>query len=106
MHMEELQRTQAGVQMVVIPTSTLEALTDGIETLKEMVGRLSEDQQKKGLTAEWLENEDARRFLGVSPKTWQNYRDKRVIPFSQFGRKIYVKRSDLENFLQSCRVGR
>ena len=106
MHREELQRTQAGVQMVVIPTSTLEALTDGIETLKAMVGKLAEDQQKQGLTAEWLENEDARRFLGVSPKTWQNYRDKRVIPFSQFGRKIYVKRADLENFLQSCRVGR
>lgn len=92
--------------MVVLPASVLEALTDGIDTLKAMVERLSQDRQKEDLSAGWLESEDARQFLGVSHKTWQNYRDKRVIPFSQFGRKIYVKRSDLEDFLQGCRVSK
>ena len=92
--------------MVVLPAPVLEALTDGIETLKAMVEKLTEDRQKEGLTAEWLESEDARKFLGVSGKTWQNYRDRRIIPFSQFGRKIYVKRADLEAFLQGCRVSK
>ncbi len=40
-------------------------------------------------------------MLGISPKTWQNYRDQRVIPFSQIGRKIYVCRADLEDFMRS-----
>lgn len=97
---------QTGLQMVVLPTTAIEALTDGIETLKAMVEKLTEAREKEGLTAEWLESEDARKFLGVSPKTWQNYRDKRVLPFSQFGRKIYVKKTDIENFLQDCRVSK
>jgi hypothetical protein len=43
-------------------------------------------------------------MLGISQKTWQIYRDKRIIPFSQFGRKIYVKRADLEAFLEDNRI--
>ncbi len=41
-----------------------------------------------------------------SQKTWQTYRDKRLIPFSQFGRKIYVKRADLEAFLEGNKIER
>jgi LmbE family N-acetylglucosaminyl deacetylase len=48
----------------------------------------------------WVESTEARKILGVSAKTWQDYRDKRVIPFSQYGRKIYVRRADIEAFLQ------
>ncbi|WP_371683026.1 helix-turn-helix domain-containing protein [Barnesiella sp. WM24] len=39
------------------------------------------------------------------PKTWQNYRDQRLIPFSQIGRKIYVNRTDLDAFLRQHRIG-
>ena len=38
-------------------------------------------------------------MLGVSPRTWQAIRDRREIPFSQYGRKIYVRRADIEAFL-------
>ena len=50
---------------------------------------------------QWIESEEARKMLGVSAKTWQTYRDSRAIPFSQFGRKIYVKKADIEAFLQA-----
>lgn len=53
---------------------------------------------------EWIESETARKILGVSPKTWQNYRDQRLIPFSQIGRKIYVNRTDLDAFLRKHRI--
>ncbi|MBO7476892.1 MAG: helix-turn-helix domain-containing protein [Salinivirgaceae bacterium] len=49
--------------------------------------------------SEWIESEEARRILGISKTTWQLYRDQRLIPFSQFGRKIYVKRADLNAFM-------
>lgn len=55
--------------------------------------------------SEWIESDEARKLLGVSPKTWQNYRDQRLIPFSQVGRKIYVSRADLDAFLRSHRIG-
>ena len=90
------------VAMVVLPKSALEELKASISDLKEMI----QGKALQEVSSQWVESEEARKILGVSPKTWQTYRDSRALPFSQFGRKIYVKRSDLENFLQSCRVGR
>lgn len=57
------------------------------------------------INSEWIESEEARKFLGVSQKTWQNYRDQRLVPFSQIGRKIYVNRADLDAFLRNHRIG-
>lgn len=54
--------------------------------------------------SEWIESEAACKLLGISPKTWQNYRDQRLIPFSQIGRKIYVNRTDLDAFLRKHRI--
>lgn len=51
--------------------------------------------------SEWLESEPAREMVGVSQKTWANWRKKRVIPFSQLGRKLWYKRADVEAFLES-----
>ena len=37
--------------------------------------------------------------LYISPRTLQDYRDKRVIPYTQFAGKILYKASDLEKIL-------
>ena len=63
-----------------------------------------ENRNASDRVSDWLESEAARKLLGVSPKTWQNYRDQRVIPFSQIGRKIYVNRADLDAFLRRHRI--
>jgi hypothetical protein len=39
----------------------------------------------------WLTGDEICKLLRVSKRTLQNYRDKRVIPFSQVERKIYYK---------------
>ena len=84
------------INMVVLPQETL-------DEIMEVVRRAAENQQvsSKAKDDEWLSSEEARQILGVSPKTWQNYRDRGIIPFSQTGRKIYVLRSDLDNYLKS-----
>lgn len=82
--------------MVLIPQKAWESLTNDMKEIKEFV-RERETREN----AEWLESAEARKMLGISPKTWQTYRDKRIIPFAQFGRKIMVKRSDIETFLES-----
>lgn len=64
-----------------------------------------ENRNASDLGAEWLESETARKLLGVSSKTWQNYRDQRAIPFSQIGRKIYVNRANLDASLRRHRIG-
>ena len=86
----------ATMQMVILPQSKLEEITESLNDLKALIkGKAKEE---KG--AEWIESSEARMMLGISQKTWQTYRDTRVIPFSQFGRKIYVKRADIEAFLE------
>ena len=82
--------------MVMVPQEEWQSLNDKLDRLAEMI----ENRNATDRGAEWLESEAARKLLGVSPKTWQNYRDQRVIPFSQIGRKIYVNRADLDTFLR------
>lgn len=83
--------------MVVLPKTAWEGLTSEIRELKNILQRKAEDE----VNNQWIESTQARKMLGVSPKTWQTYRDERRIPFSQFGRKIYVKRADLEAFMEA-----
>ena len=38
--------------------------------------------------------------LYISPRTLQDYRDRRIIPYTQFAGKILYKESDLERLLE------
>jgi hypothetical protein len=82
--------------MVVLPESAWEGVKADIQDLKELLTKKSTEE----VGNEWIESIEARKMLGVSPKTWQTYRDRRIIPFAQIGRKILVKKSDLEAFMQ------
>ena len=89
----EIERVVVG-----IPQTTLDELVQEVKAVKE----LCESRFQKNKTGEeWLSSEEVKKILGVSAKTWQKYRNERRIPFSQFCRKIYVKRSDLEDFINS-----
>lgn len=48
----------------------------------------------------WLTGDEICKLLRVSKRTLQTYRDNRVIPFSQIGRKIYYKYTDITNYLE------
>ena len=69
--------TISPITMVMIPQEEWQLLNDKLDRLAEMI----ENRNTTDRDAEWLESEAARKLLGVSPKTWQNYRDQRVIPF-------------------------
>ena len=88
--------------MAVVPESFLSKLEEGLEEVKNLLSEKTEEE----LNSKWVESGEARKMLGISQKTWQTYRDKRIIPVSQFGRKIYVKRADLEAFLEGNRIAK
>ena len=69
--------------LVVLPQSEWE----GVKNLLAEVKNALQAKSKAEIDAQWLESSEARKMLGVSAKTWQDYRDKRLITFSQFGRK-------------------
>ena len=94
--MAQLSSIAAVPSLVVLPESEWNGIKDLLQEVKDTLQAKSETE----INAMWLESTEARKILGVSAKTWQDYRDKRVIPFSQYGRKIYVRRADIEAFLQ------
>ena len=88
--------TPAIPPVVVLPESEWVNIKDLLKEVKDTLQTKSDNE----INSQWIESTEARKMLGVSAKTWQDYRDKRLIPFSQFGRKIYVRRADIEAFLQ------
>ena len=83
--------------MILLPQSEWEGLRQELKELAKLVT----NRNQSDMMNEWIESGEARKMLGVSQKTWQTYRDNRIIPFSQCGRKIYVKKADLEAFMLS-----
>ncbi len=81
---------------------------DDLQNLKQEII----DEIKAGFSAAatflqsdtYLTSEQVCEVLGVSAKQFQKYRNERRIAFSQFGRKNYVKRSNLDRFLESHRI--
>ena len=94
------QQPAPSMTMIMVPEEEWRTLHDTLEQIIDLITRRNADDS----STEWIESEDARKILGVSPKTWQNYRDQRIIPFSQIGRKIYVNRADLDAFLRKHRI--
>lgn len=90
------QNQASTMAMVVLPQLVWEGVKADIQDMKELLTKESTEEAGN----EWIESKVARRMLGVSPKTWQTYRDRRIIPFAQIGRKVLVKKSDLEAFMQ------
>ena len=83
------------VNLAVVPQEFLIKMESDLDELKELMRVKNDDE----INSKWIESSKVPKILGISRKTWQTYRDKRLIPFSQIGSKIYVKQIDLEKFM-------
>lgn len=92
-----MQTKEPSLQMAVVPQTFLNKIEEKFETLELILKQKSEEE----INSQWIESAKIPKLLGISQKTWQTYRDKRLIPFSQIGSKIFVKRADLEKFMES-----
>jgi hypothetical protein len=90
-----MTRIESNLSVMVVPSEFLQQVESDLQILKELMRTKNEEE----INSQWIESVKVPKILGISRKTWQNYRDKRLIPFSQIGNKIYVKRADLEAFM-------
>jgi hypothetical protein len=81
----------------IIKLENYRVLIAKLERLQVAVESLNQTDQKVG--EGWLDNEDVSKILRVSKRQLQNYRDQGVLPFSQFGNKIYYRWVDVEAHL-------
>ena len=85
------------MNFIVLEKEKLEKITSDLNEIKEAI----QSRKEEDLSSSFIESKRIPKLLGISLKTWQTYRDKGQIPFIQFGSKIWVKRADLEAFMNS-----
>lgn len=66
--------------------------------------RKGDQDVKTSVMEQYLSGKQVCQELNISSRTFQRYRDQHRIPFIQRGRKIYVKRSDLDAFQEANRI--
>jgi len=88
--------------MVLVDQNELEKLNEKMSNLEKLLVSML----KKNVEDEfqWIESTKVPALLGISRKTWQTYRDKRIIPYSQYGSKIHVRLSDLNEFMERNKI--
>jgi hypothetical protein len=72
----------------VIDEQKLDRIFDEIGLLLHEL-RSEKIKNCKKLSETWLDNQEVMELLKVSPRTLQNLRDTRALPFSKVGGKIY-----------------
>ncbi len=85
------------MEVITIESGAFKEIRENLDKLRQEF----EQNKIKQVNDVWLSSKQVQEVLGISQKTWQTYRDKRLIKFSQVGQKIYVKASWLENFLEN-----
>lgn len=87
--------------MTLVPQKIVDELVEDVKSIKSF---LQNPHSQTNLGEEWIPSNEVLKQLGISRKTWQKYRNERRIPFSQFGRKIYVRRADLDAFMENHKI--
>ena len=81
--------------------SNLEDLTRELHSQNEKSTVKKElPKEKLKLGDQWLDNDQVCEILKVTKRTLQNYRDNFILPYSQIGRKVYYKESDVQTVLE------
>jgi len=95
-----MRENKSNLNLTVVPSDFLEKMEADLQELKESL-RVKNEQE---INSQWIESVKVPKILGISRKTWQTYRDRKMINYSQIGSKIYVLRADLESFMISHRI--
>jgi excisionase family DNA binding protein len=53
---------------------------------------------------QWMSTADAARRLGITPRTLYRFIDEGQLPAYRFGRVIRLKASEVDAFIESCRI--
>ena len=83
------------MELKIISNHQFQELVDKIAELQ----RTFKTRASESLVETWLNTKQAAQALQITTRTLQSYRDQGMIPFSQFGREIRYRQSDIQEFL-------
>ena len=85
------------MEVITIESKAFQQLLEQLNQIKAGI-----DSRLKKTTPDdpWLDNNEVCKWLKVSKRTLQNYRDNGELSFSQVGAKILYRTSDVDEFLK------
>ena len=91
--MESVKDLNMDADEMLIVFSALEGVNRRIKEVAQTHKPLFGDEH-------FLTGKDVCKRLYISPRTLQDYRDRKIIPYTQFAGKILYKASDLNSMLE------
>lgn len=83
---------------------TFEELEHAKQDIIATILEVAKKTQSQKANEELLTSKQVCNELNISSRQFQRYRDEHRIAFCQLGRKIYVKRSDMNAFIARTRI--
>ena len=82
------------MEVYILSKAQFSELTTRLDTLQNLINTQSETSKKA-----IMDNDEFLKFMGISKRTAQCWRDEGKISFSQVGNKIYYKMADVDKLL-------
>ena len=83
-----------------LPQELWDALMGSINELKGMIVNLKQDK----IDNEYLDRKQVCKILNISDRTFRQFISQKRFPYSQIGRKIFVKAGDINEYMTNIRV--
>ena len=81
-----------------------EKLTEILSKIDSILQSLSKMEKMDFSQNEWLNTQEASKFLRVTPRSVHNYKEQGLIPYSISGGKLLFRKDDLQSYLFKHRV--
>jgi hypothetical protein len=83
------------MEVFILSKAQFAELTSRLDSLQNLLN----SAESKGSKKSFMDNDEFLQLMGISPRTAQSWRDEGKISFSQVGKKIYYKLSDVDKML-------
>ena len=88
------------IQELSLEAGEMQVVISALRRVKERIRDVSETHRPLFGGEHFLTGKEVCERLYISPRTLQDYRDRKVIPYTQFAGKILYKASDLARILE------
>jgi hypothetical protein len=95
------------MEVITIESKAFAALVEKIDGIaacvekyrqRETDGQQEQEGKRCRKAGKWMTGSEVCEYLEISPRTLQRYRTNRIVAFSICGKKIYYRRTDVEQF--------
>ena len=88
------------IQDLSMETGEMQVVLSALRRVRKRIREVSETHRPLFGGEHFLTGKKVCERLYISPRTLQDYRDRKIIPYTQFAGKILYKASDLEKILE------